>query len=65
MDGKQSKAFSVEQGVDQGYSLSPILFSVLISELLSEVEQAGLGIELNVGSKIGGLLFAMEVEGCK
>ena len=29
LDGKQSKAFSVEQGVAQGCSLSPILFSVL------------------------------------
>ena len=40
---------SAEQGVTQGCSLSPILFSVLINELLSEVEQA----ELNGGGKIG------------
>ena len=58
LDGKQSKAFSVEQGVAQGCSLSPILFSVFINELLSEVERAGLGIELKEGGKIGGLLFA-------
>ena len=38
--------------------MSLILFSVFINELLSEVEQAGLGIELNGGGKIGSLLFA-------
>ena len=31
LDGEQSEAFDVEQGVAQGYSLSPILFSVLIN----------------------------------
>ena len=58
LDGKQSKAFSVEQGVAQGWSWSLIIFSVIINELLSKVEQAGLGIELNGGCKIGSLLFA-------
>ena len=55
LDGKQSKASSVEQGVAQGCSLSPILF---INELLSEVERADLGIELKGEGKISGLLFA-------
>ena len=40
--GKCSEAFDVQQGVAQGCSLSPILFSVFINGLLKEVEQAGL-----------------------
>ena len=39
--------FSVEQGVAQGCSLSPILFSVVINDLLKDVEQAELGIQLS------------------
>ena len=40
LEGEQSAAFNVEQGVAQGCSLSPILFSVFINGLLKEVEQA-------------------------
>ena len=50
LDGECSEAFDVEQGVAQGCSLSPILFSVFINGLLKEVEQAGLGVELSDGS---------------
>ena len=32
LEGEKSPAFSVEQGVAQGYSLSPILFSVFIND---------------------------------
>ena len=48
LDGECSEAFDVQQGVAQGCSLSPILFSVFINGLLKEVEQAGLGVELAV-----------------
>ena len=52
LEGEQSAAFNVEQGVAQGCSLSPILFSVFINGLLKEVEQAELGIELSNGAII-------------
>ena len=42
LEGEQSAAFNLEQGVAQGCSLSPILFSVFINGLLKEVEQAEL-----------------------
>ena len=60
LDGECSEAFDVQQGVAQGCSLSPILFSVFINGLLKEVEQAGLGVEL---STIGGMLFADDFVG--
>ena len=58
LDGEKSASFSVEQGVAQGCSLSPILFSVFINDLLKEVEKAELGIHLGEGGRIGGMLFA-------
>ena len=48
LDGEKSASFSVEQGVAQGCSLSPILFSVFINDLLKEVEKAELGIHLGI-----------------
>ena len=47
LEGEKLEVFNVEQGVAQGCSLSPILFSVFINGLLVAVEQAGLGIELS------------------
>ena len=56
LEGEQLAAFNVEQGVAQGCSLSPILFSVFINGLLKEVEQAEL-------ARIGGMLFADDFVG--
>ena len=63
LDGEKSSVFSVEQGVAQGCSLSPILFSVFINDLLREVEEAGLGVQLCNGKSIGGMLFADDFVG--
>ena len=38
LEGEKSDSFNVEQGVAQGCSLSSILFSVFINDLLKEVE---------------------------
>ena len=51
LEGEKSAMFSVEQGVAQGCSLSSILFSVFITDLLKDVEQAELGIQLSSGKK--------------
>ena len=61
--GEKSDTLSLEQGVAQGCSLSPILFSVFINDLLIEVEKAGLGVQLNNGKSIGGLLFVDDFVG--
>ena len=63
LEGQKSSSFKVEQGVAQGCSLSPILFSVFINDLLKEVENAKLGIELNNGKTISGMLFADDFVG--
>ena len=63
LEGEKSDAFSLEQGVAQGCSLSPILFSVFINDLLIDVEKAGLGVQLNNSKSIGGLLFADDFVG--
>ena len=47
----------------QGCSLSPILFSVFINDLLKDVEQAELGIQLSSGKRVGGMLFADDFVG--
>ena len=49
LEGEKSTTFTLEQGVAQGCSLSPILFSVFIDDLLREVEKADLGIQLKLG----------------
>ena len=63
LEGEKSAIFSVEQGVAQGCSLSPILFSVFINDLLKDVEQAELGIQLSSGKRVGGMLFADDFVG--
>ena len=63
LEGEKSAMFSVEQGVAQGCSLSPILFSVFINDLLKDVKQAELGIQLSSSKSVGGMLFADDFVG--
>ena len=63
LEGEKSAEFRLEQGVAQGCSLSPILFSVFINDLLKVVEQAKLGVQLSSGKKIGRMLFADDFVG--
>ena len=60
LDGEQ---FDVEQGVAQGCSLTPIVFSIFINGLLREVEEADGGVKLSSGARLGGLLFADDFVG--
>ena len=60
---EKSDTFTIEQGVAQGYSLSPILISVFVNDMLKEVEQTGLGIQLSSGKTVGGMLFADDFVG--
>ena len=59
LDGEKSTMFSVEQGVAQGCSLSPILFSVF----MKEVEEAGVGVQLWNDRSMTGMLFADDIVG--
>ena len=63
LEGEKSDSFNVDQGVAQGCSLSPILFSVFINDLLKEVQQAELGTQLSSGKTFGGMLFADDFVG--
>ena len=63
LEGKKSDMFTIEQGVPQGCSLSPILFSVFIHDLLKEVHQTGFGIQLSSGKTVGGMLFTNDFVG--
>ena len=65
LEVEKSSTFRLEQGVAQGCSLSQILFSVFISDLLEEIDRAqiSIGIQLKSGNKVGGLLFADDFVG--
>jgi hypothetical protein len=63
LDRKRSETIDLEQGVAQGWSLSPILFSVFINGLLKDVEEAEIGIDLSGDGRLGGLFFADDFVG--
>ena len=63
LEGEVSEQFNIGQGVAQGCSMSPILFSIFINQLLDEVEKAGIGITVKKDVKVGGLMFADDFVG--
>ena len=63
LEGEKSPTFSIEQGVVQNCSLSLILFSIFISDLIDEIDRAQIGIQLKSGNKVGGILFADDFVG--
>ena len=60
---KKYKQLHIGQGVAQGCSMSPILFSIFINQLLDEVEKAGFGRTIKNDVKVGGLMFADDFVG--
>ena len=63
LEGDISEPFSIGQGVAQGCTMSPILFSIFINQLLHKVEKAGTGITVKKDVKVGGLMFADDFVG--
>ena len=55
--------FCLDQGIEQGCSLFPMLFSMFIDILLRKVEKVDPGIQLGGGKRVGGMLFADELVG--
>ena len=63
LEGEVYEQFNIGQGVAQGCSMSHILFSIFISQLLDDVETAGIGITVKKDVKVGGLMFADDFVG--
>ena len=61
LEAEKSDNFKIEHGVAQGCSLSPILFSIFINDLLKEVKQTELGIQLSSSKIIRGMFFADDI----
>ncbi len=53
LEGEVSEQFNIGQGVAQACSMSPILFSIFINQLLDEVEKAGVGITVKRMLRLG------------
>ena len=60
INGSLSSPFSVEKGVRQGSSLSPLLFDLFIDSLFDELKLAGIGIEAR-DCILPGLLWADDI----
>ena len=48
LDSQQSRWFKVDEGLRQGCSLSPLLYSIYVMGMLEEeLENAGLGVQMD------------------
>ena len=52
------KSFCVQSGLRQGCVLSPLLFRLYINELPQLLKDNGLGVKVDEGTKVPGLLYA-------
>ena len=57
----QTDYFSVDSGVRQGDSLSPLLFNIVLDFIMKRVELAGGGIEWNAGRRLKDLAYADDI----
>ena len=60
LNGVQSKCFSVDSGLKQGCTLSPILFNFYINDLVSRVSNLGLVIDID-DEKLSILMYTDDV----
>ena len=54
----EAEISDIGQGVAQGCSMSPILLSNFINQLLGEFEKAVIGVNIKKDVQVGGLMFA-------
>ena len=57
VNGQHSAAIRIRRGVKQGDPLSPILFNMVVDQLLRRLELSGSGVDLD-GRRLPGLAFA-------
>ena len=60
LNGITTDWFSVDSGVRQGDTLSPVLFSMFINELAVEINNLNLGVDIG-GRKLSILMYADDV----
>lgn len=59
VSGSFSDPFGIDIGVKQGCTMSPLLFSIFINDILDEVKQLNLGVSIpGVMEKLSGLIYA-------
>ena len=61
VNGVPTRWFDVLQGTRQGATESPLLFKIFIDGLVEELAKLKLGIEIDVGKLLDGLLFADDI----
>ena len=52
--GRKTKPIKIRSGVKKGCPLSPLLFSLVMNDLLDRIESSGIGIKVKDG-RIGGM----------